>query len=423
MRLRPRLPLTPMMRSAAGLTAVALAIGVTAAPGAAAAPRRPVAAPVVAAANGTVGLAQTVTVVAPGLKGQSATVLFSLNGAAVAQQTLALSAQGGGSFPWTPPASGTWTISGVGSLAAVPAVAVTVAAIPTRTILSAVNFAQPGTPTTMTVTVEATGGNYVPQGTVTISNGFGGTYGSAPLWGQGSGLASGSYSWTPPSIGTYPIVATYTPSAGMGGTPNATGSTSTASVAVVGTVPLVTLRLPAVFTIGDPATVTAVISNPLLTGTAAFLNNTNGVVTGISGSIPIVSQAASASWTPGTIGNQFVIADFSATNTTTSGSNSQAISVQPVGPPDGMSVQANGLGVLHVNTPVAAKGGQRIPIAASSGSGAAVNLAEGGPCLLQGPTLVTPKAGGTCVLTASSPGAGAFSANSAAFVITVAKAS
>ncbi len=422
MRRRNHLPLTTLSRSAAALAALALVIGVASAPGAGAAPRRPVAAPVVAAANGTVGLPQTVTVIAPGLKGQTATVLFSLNGTAVAQQALALNAQGGGTFTWTPPASGAWTIGGVGSLAGVPAVPVTVAAVPTRTILSAVNFAQPGSPTTMTVTVEATGGNYAPQGTVTISNGYGGTYGTIPLSGQGSGLASGTFSWTPPSIGTYPIVASYLPSAGMGGSANATGSTSTASVAVVGTVPLVTLRLPAVFTIGDPTTVTAVISNPLLTGTAAFLNNINGAVTGISGSLPIVSQTASAGWTPGTVGNQLIIADFSATNTTVSGSSSQAIAVRPIGPADGMSVQANGLGVLSVNTPALAKGGQRIPISTASGSGAAVNLAEGGPCLLQGATLVTPKAGGTCVVTASSPGAGPFSANSAAFVITVAKA-
>jgi hypothetical protein len=419
---RPHPPLTSVTRSVAALAALTLVVGVAAAPSAAAEPRRPASAPVVAAANGTVGLAQPVTVVAPALKGQSVTVQFSLNGTPVGQQGLALNAQGGGSFPWTPPAAGSWSISGVGSLAAVAAIPVTVAAIPTHTILSAVNFAQPGTPTTMTVTVEATGGNYVPQGTVTISNGFGGAYGTVPLWGQGSGLASGSFAWTPPSIGTYPIIATYTPSAGIGGSPNATGSTSTASVAVMGSVPLVTLRLPAVFTIGEPATVTAIISNPLLTGTAAFLNNINGVVTGMSGSIPVVSQAASTSWTPGTLGNQFIIADFSATNTTVSGSSSQAISVQPAGAPDGMSVQAAGLGVLHVNTPESVKGGQRIAITAASGSGATVNLSEGGPCLLQGATLVTPKAGGTCVLTASSPGAGAFSANTAAFVITVARA-
>ena len=407
----------------AGLVAaaLALAVGAASAPAATAAQSRPVSPPVVSVANGTVGMAQTVTVVAPGLKGQTVTVLFSLNGAPVAQQALALNAQGGGSFLWSPPAAGTWSIGGVGSLAPVPAVTSVVSAVPTRTVLSAVNFAQAGKPTTLTVTVESTGGNYVPQGTVTIGNAFGGTYGTIGLGGQGSGLAAGSFAWTPPSVGTYPVVATYTPAAGLGGSPNAVGSSSTDGVEVVADVPLVTLRLPAVFTIGDPVTVSAIISNPLLTGTAAFLNNNNGVVTGISGSIPVVGQVASASWTPSTVGNQFVIADFSATNTTTSGSNSQVIAVRPNGAPDGMSVSVNGLGVLLANTPVTAKGGQRLAIVTSSGSGAAVNLAESGPCLLQGATLVTPRAGGSCVLTASSPGAGAYSANSASFVIIVTK--
>ena len=170
---------------------------------------------------------------------------------------------------------------------------------------------------------------------------------------------------------------------------------------------------------GRPVTLTAVISDPRLNGSAAFLNNLNGVVTGISGSIGLVNSQATTGWTPTALGNQFITADFSASNANTSGSSTQVIAVQPIGAPDPMSVSGAGLGVLRVNSPVTTTVGRRIAISTSSGSGAAVNLSESGPCMLVGATLVTPGAPGACVLTASSPGGGSFSTNAASFVINV----
>lgn len=403
--------------AAGALAAGILVVAAVAAPGAEARTKRP--APVIAAANGTVGIAETVTVVAASLANQTVTLLFSLNGTSIVQQPVTLNAQGGGSIQITPPAAGTWTISGVGSLSAAAPVNLTVSPITTTTVLSSVNEAQAGVPTTMTVQVESNAGNYVPAGSVVIGNGAGTTYGSVPLVGSGSGLATGSFSWTPPSPGVFPVVAAYQPAAGLGGAANALTSSSNDSIQVLATVPLVTLRLPSVFVIGAPVTMTAVISNPQLLGSAAFLNTTNGTQVGISASIPLTNSQSSMVWTPTALGNQFITANFSASNANTSGSSTQAIVVQPLGAPDPMSVSGNGLGVLRVNVPVTAGVSQRISISTSSGSGAAVNLSEGGPCLLVGGTLVTPSSPGTCILTASSPGGGQFSANSASFVINV----
>lgn len=412
---RPRVARLAIATVAALAVGGALTLGATPA----AARQAKQAVPIVATPNGTVGVSQAITVVAQALKGQQVVVLLSLNGTSIAQQPINLSLQGGGSVLWTPSAAGQWTISGVGALARMAPLTVAVSPITTRTVLSSVNQAQVGIPTTMVLSVESTAGNYVPAGTVTVGNGGSVIYGEAPLVASGSGLATASMSWVPPSAGEFPLVARYQAAVGLGGAPNASSSSSSDNILAVPSAPLVTLRMPSVFVAGDPVQLTAVITNGQLTGTAAFLNTTNGIVTGISPSIPLTNSQASTNWTPLLVGNQFITANFTATNANTSGSSTQVIAVEPPGAPDPMSVTGPGLGVLRVNVPVVAGTGQRIPIRTASGSGAAVNLSEGGPCLLAGGTLLSPPTAGTCVLTARSPGGGQFSTNTASFVITI----
>lgn len=401
--------------------AMVVTTGVAAAEAAPQARRKP--APVLATPNGTVGISQPLTVVAPTLASQTVSVSFALNGTVLGTLPVTLNSQGGGTLTWTPAATGTWTIDGVGSLAPAAAINVTAAAITTRTVLSTVNEAQVNVPTTMTVTVETTEGNADPQGTVTFTNGSGATYGSAPLTGSGGGLSTASFLWTPPSVGVYPFVATYNPSTGLGGTANATSSSSNDQIQVLAQQPLVTLRLPSVFTQGDPVTMTALVNQPNLGGSAAFLLNINGQVTGISPSITQVNQQSAFTWTPGTLGNQFITANFLSTTTPpVSGSNTQAIAVVPPGGADPMSVQASGAGVLKTNTPVTLASGARTTLSASSGSGATVNLTESGPCLLVGATLIAPQGNGICAINASSPGGGQFSGNSVSFLFYIGKA-
>lgn len=399
----------------AALVTGALVIAV-AAPAADAAPakkKRP--APVIATANGTVGISQPLAVVAPTLKGQTVSVSFTLNGA-TASQPVALNAQGNGSLLWTPPSSGTWAIDGVGSLAPAAGFNVAVAPITTRTVLSTVNQAGVGVPTTMTVTVEATAGNADPKGTVVLGNGTGGAYGIVTLSPTGGGVSQASFVWTPPSAATYPFTASYNPDRDASGAASFGASSSSDEIQVLAAAPLVTLRLPSVFTQGDPVTMTAVVAQPNLGGSAAFLLNINGQVSGISGSIPQFNQQSTTSWTPTMVGNQFVTAEFtSQTQPPVSGVNTQVIAVLPQGAADPMSVQASGIGVLKANTPITVASGAHLTLTASSGSGAAVNFGESGNCLLIGNSLQIPKGKGICTLTANSPGGGPFSANSASF--------
>lgn len=407
-----------MRRAFASLAATALALGaITIAAPAADARRTPP--PVISVANGTVGIGQAVTVVAPSLANQTVTLQFSLGPTPISQQQVALNAQGGGTVVVTPPAAGTWTVSGLGGLARASSITIAVAPITTQTLMSTPNAAGLGLPTALVATVESSAGSYVPQGTVVFTNPAGAPYGSAPLVPSGSGLATATLMWTPSALGQFTVAASYQPATGAGGVPNAGTSTSSDLLDVFTSVPLVTLRGPATYEQGEPVTLTTLISNPQLAGSAAFLNNVNGTVTSIAGSQPAVNGQVTTSWTPTVLGNQFVITQFSSTTGNASGSVQQAISVQPPGPADPMSVQLTGVGVLKVNQPASAAAGARLTVSSASGSGAAVNLSESGPCLLQGAVLVTPSSSATCILTASSPGGGAYSANTASFAITV----
>jgi hypothetical protein len=408
----------PILIRIIGALAVAAVMVCGALAPASAAPKK-TAPPVIATANGTVGVAQAVVIVAPGLPAQAVTTLFAVNGVVSNQASVTLDARGQGIAQWAPSAAGTWTVTGAGGLASAASFSVTVAPVATRTALAGANQALAKASTNLLVTVTSVAGTYAPLGTVTIGNVFGGTYGTVTLTPGFGPTSSATLAWTTPSVGTYPLVATFTPSIGGTGVPNTTASSSSDTVDVVSNVPLVTLRLPSSFTLGQATPIAALISTPLVPGTAAFVLNYNGTLSYPAGSITIANQEAVLAWTPGQLGNQLLTADYTSTSRTSTGSSTEQIAVLPVGPSDPMSVAVDGLGVLFAATPVTAAGGQRLTVTTSSGSGSAVGLAEAGPCLLQGGTLVTPKAGGQCTLTAASPGGGAFGPNRAVFTVNV----
>ena len=400
-------------RTAALFAACLLAVAAT--PGALASQpaKKVAAAPIIAAPNGTVGIQTTVSVSAPTLANQVVNVSLTYNGTVTGQLAFQLNSNGNGSAAWTPAQPGTWTLGGVGALASASPLAVTASSVSTITTLSTVNAAQPGSPSTMVVTVQPTQGTYQPLGTVTMTNGAGTTYGTVTLEPYGSGLSYGTFAWTPPSTGTYAFTANYNQSSG------ALASSSTNSLNVVPTAPLVSLRIPTKYTIGLPVVISTVINNvPNVTGSAGFAVINGNITNYIGGSVPLnFNGIATTSWTPSVIGYQVLQTQFSSTDKTLNGVATQAISVSGPGPADPMSVSVQSLGVLNANTPVTARQNSQLPVTTSSGSGAAVNLSESGPCFLKASTLVIPAGRGTCTLTAMSPGGGNYSSNTATFVV------
>ncbi len=371
-------------------------------------------APAIATANGTVGVAQSVSVLAPGAAGTTVSVQLSLGGSVLVTQPVSLNAQGSGGFTWTPTKAGTWTVAGASGAA--PST-VTVAPVPTRTSLFAPNQTPTSTGTVLVATVSSVTG-YLPAGTVTFTNAYSGeVLGVAPVGGTSTGSATGRVAWTPSSPAGYRLTATYAAADG-----SAVGSSSTNTSQVLPNGPLVSLLVPPTLTYGVPVTITTRINSTQLQGGVLTWINDNGRIIELPQAAGVIEQESTAAWTPSILGNQLLNGAFSPTNGSQTGSSVQWVSVQPAPGADPMSVLLAGRGPLSAASPTTVTGGTRLALTASSGSGAPVTFVASGPCYLTGATLVTSSAGGSCRLVASSPGAGAFGPNQAAFTVTVTKA-
>ena len=380
----------------------------------------------IGSANGVVGIAQTVEVRAPRFAGQNVGLNFSLAGQVRTTATVSLNSAGSGSTVWTPSDAGAWSVAGAASFSSASASNLTVAAAPTITTLYAANQAPVNAPTTLTATVAPTGGAAIASGSVVFTDQFGSTLGSSPLTSDATGLATADFAWTPtyttPRIN---VTATYSPSAGAGGSANTLASVSTGGIQVTSGTPVVSLKLPGTLVVGRTTDVTAIVAGVIgsdgspIQGSVALINNVNGAVSSISGSIPLAGSKATASWTPTSSGNQLIVAKFSATNSFVSGSDTQAVDVLPAPGADPISLGVQGSAAWPAGGTVSAPANASLKLFTTTGSGAPASVSESGPCLVNGSTLVTSTAAGTCTLTVSSPGTAAFASNQETVTIQV----
>ena len=409
------------LRSLSVLLAASLALSAVAAAPANAA-KRPKAPSYVAAANGVVGVSQAIQVSAP--RYANRTVGISLTGAgSTTPLSVALDAKGNGSVNWTPPSSGSWSIQGTGPFAVATGSAIFVSAIPTATTVFAPNVIQASTPSpnlnnvpsSLAATVSVPSGTYTPTGSVQFSYLNGSTIGSAPLVATSPGVATANLNFTTPEIGYYNIVATYFPTLGAGGFSNAGVSSDMTQMQTVQVGPAMSMRLPSKFRIGTPTTVTALIANGSLTGSAAFEVSVNGAVSSISPSVPASNGGTTVPWTPATLGNQVVSSTFSANNSFVSASTQQAITALPRLTPDPISAAPSGQGAWPVGANIPLPAGARIAVAATAQSGSPLNMSSTGNCVVIGSTLIATASSGVCTLTVTSPGSSAWGPNSAAY--------
>lgn len=380
----------------------------------------------IASANGVVGIAQTVEVRAPQFANQTIGLNFSLAGQVRSTANVSINAAGSGSTVWTPTDAGSWSVAGAGTFATATAGNLTVAAVPTTTTLYAANQAPTNAPTTLTAVVSATAGNSVPAGSVIFTTQFGSTLATVPLTANASGSATANYAWTPGfTTNGITITATYSPSAGVGGSANALMSFASDGIEVLAGTPTVSLKLPGSFTVGRSIDVGAIVAGVTgsdgspIQGSVAFTSNVNGTVTGISGSVPLKGGQATATWTPSAAGNQVVAANFSASNSFVSGSANQTISVLPAPAADPISIGVQGGAAWPANGTVTVGANTSLLLFTTTGSGAPASISESGPCLVNGSTLITATSAATCTLTVSSPGTTAFGSNQATITINV----
>jgi len=388
---------------------VATAAAVSIAPAAPAATTSFIAAP-----NGMVGVAETITIKAPSAAGQVVTIGLQLGATAQTLQTT-IGSNGFGAVTWTPTAAGTWVINGLGSIVSAGSTSLTVAPMPTYTVLLAQNSLQQNVSNTLLGAVIAPIGSIAPTGSLslTTSGGTGLTF--APLTGLFGGTTStANLPWTPTAGGPISIQATYTPASG-----GQTASTSPVSTPSVTTADLpLSLRWPASLYVGTPTVLQAVLGAGFPDGSAAFLMD--GV--GISGSVPTVNGVATLQWTPPVSGIHTISAEYSGTRAGSagifSGSSSQVVNIQGARVADNITVDPPGQPVWSIAAPIVMTVGSSVTLAGASTSDTTVVFSEQGPCVISGAVLQALGAG-QCQVTAISPGNATLTPGSETYTVTV----
>ena len=375
----------------------------------------------VATPNGMVGVPQAITIAAPIAAGRTVTVGLLSGPAAFTAQT-ALDSAGAGTLMWTPTAAGTWTISGLGSIMAAGSTTVTIAPMPTYTVLLAQNHLQQGASNNVLGVVVAPIGVLPPMGTISLSTSTGNAVSTATLasttgTSSTSSIVAGSTAtstanlpWTPTASGDIPIKATYAPSSGGQlasvspmSQPNITTANATVSV-----------RWPAALHAGAPTVLQAVLGQGIPDGSVAFLIDGSTPV----GSSPTVDGVASQLVTMPASGVHTISVEYTGKLPGFSGAASQSVFVQGARQPDALTVTPAGQPAWSIALPITLTAGESVALAGSSTSGTTVLLSASGPCYVNGATLTT-LASGECLVTAISPGDAANAPGSATYTVGV----
>ncbi|MGI9135997.1 MAG: hypothetical protein ACR2JS_02915 [Candidatus Nanopelagicales bacterium] len=372
---------------------------------------------IVAAGNGTVGVQQVVSVVAPKLHDTVVTVTASL---AYLNDTLTitLNSKGQGHTTWTPEAAGPWLLAADSSLGLASS-RPTIAAVPTMTEIFVPDKATRFQPMSLTATVTSGAGDALVVGTVTFYEAYLGRLGASEVTTLPGQRGIASFSWTPPAEGSYQFIAKFEPTPDdQSGAEAVSASQSEYSPLKVVTHPTaIQLLMPPVMRIGHPSLVMAVLPTRY-TGTVSL------VVDGreVSPARQAVNGYTAFSWVPTHTGLTYVTLELIAGELPRSDREvTQTVNVQPQLLPNPISVSpviAGAAGTPWADQDVLSyPAGSRIDLVSSTGNGAGVNIAQRGACLLSGATLFVPESGGGCLVTFSAVGDGSFAANSAQVLI------
>lgn len=350
------------------------------------------------------------------LLGAQASVVFSFNNGATQQITIGVSGNGSGTGTWIPQSTGGFT-----ALATSPDGLQTgntsgsVAQVATTTTVNAPNVVGVNQAVTLTATVAANGGStYGPTGSVQFAIQGGANIGQ-PVALNGATPSTATVSWTPTSLGTVNIVATYIPAKGGGAACGSACTSAVDAISVTASGSNVGISVPPMY-LNTPVTITATVYVPSFAGSIAF--TANGV--GIGGSMPVgANGVTSVTYTPTALGNVTIATTWSGNNGQ-SGATSQTVTVQAQGKVDTITVDPNG-----DPTPWNAGGSNAVApgnyvLVTKTASGSPVTLAVAGAgCTLTGTTLVVAGTSGTCTLTAASAGGNGYSPATATYALAI----
>lgn len=374
---------------------------------------------IVAAANGSAGVAQTIDVLAPKNPSTTVTVVASL-GNADTSMSVTLDAKGQGSVSWTPQSSGTWTVDVSDSSVNLRASKVVISAVPTVTDIYIPNKASYFTPMGLISVVHATDGDAPVSGTVTFYEAYLGRLGAVEVSSSTQEYAVANFPWTPQGARTYALWSTFTPSNDMDtDTPATQSSVSGTSYLTVEEHPVpLQLLMPPTMRIGKPALVFAQLPD-IERATVSLLVDDRPV----SPARVTEGGVSPFIWTPVHTGVTDVQLEFlSEHHPRADRIITQTVNVLPKQIPNPISVTPVIDGVA--GTPWAEDdvlsyaAGTAINLVSSTGNGAAVTVSQRGKCLVSGATLYVPSAGGGCKVTFSAPGDATYASNSAQVIVT-----
>lgn len=367
------------------------------------------------APNGMVGVPEQIEVQVSGLNGQTITLGLS-SGAIATTVNAVVGANGWASATWTPVAAGAWTINALGSALPAGSTTITVAPVPTYTVLMAQQSVQQGVTNTLQGAVVAPIGSIAPTGSVYLATAGGNGITTQPISGTfGNATSTVGLPWNPNTGGSTAIVATYQPNNG-----NFTSSTSPISQPFATTAnTTVAMRWPANLYAGTTSVLQAVLGAGMPEGSVAF--SMGGV--GISGSIPTVNGVATYQWTPPTAGVQTISVTYTGNPVPgqagqVSGSNSQVVNVQGARVADNITVDPPSQPVWQIAQPIVMTAGQQVTLAATTTSNTTVLFNEQGPCVINGSVLTTLSAG-QCQVTAFTAGNAQLKPGTETYTITI----
>ena len=399
-------------RFATATLAVGLALGSSAAFGAAA---DAASSGSIFVPNGMVGVTENIALQVPGIPGQTVTIGLT-NGPIATTIQAVVNAQGWASATWTPTSAGAWTIAGLGSAQPAGSTTITVAPMPTYTVLLAQQSVQSGINNNLSAGVVAPIGTLAPTGSVYLSTAGGSGITTQPLSGNfGAGTSTTTLPWTPTGAGATPIQASFQPSNG-----NYLASTSPISQPFVTTArTTVALRWPATLYAGTTTVISAILGAGFPDGSVAF--SMDG--TGISGSIPTINGVANYQWTPPTAGVHTISVSYTGNPqpnqiSQQSGTNSQIVSIQGQRAADNITVDPPTQPVWSIASPIVMTQGSLVTLTATTTSNTTVLFSEQGPCVINGSVLhaLSP---GQCQVTAFTAGNAALTPGSETYTITV----
>ncbi|MBU6243612.1 MAG: Ig-like domain repeat protein [Actinomycetales bacterium] len=371
--------------------------------------------------NGSIGQQYAISVTdATPNTGISVNFQFGSQGQTV---SLTTNASGVGNASWIPQFAGGYTAQALSALLGGDSsntVSGTISAVTTTTTVSVPSTVALNQPVNLTATVRPNGGSYAPTGTVQFALQGGGNIGG-PVALNGSTPSTATVSWTPTSLGSVNIVATYSPATVNGVQPavcNSACTSAAANTVVTNSGSAVGVTVPPLF-VGVPSTLTAIVQVPSYAGSVVF--TANGSAIGAAAPVNAASTGpngvATITYTPTAVGNVVIAATWTG-NTGQTGTASQTVAVQNATSQDVITVDPNGDPAPWSFTApnVTPPGNYALAVKTASGAPATLSITGAG-CTLAGTTVSVTATSGSCTLNAKTAGGNGFSPGNTNFVL------